>query len=74
METLNLGNPIFLTYMIAASIMIIKVASMSWLTVLHMIKVKGGYRSPEDIKKQRLSIPLKYLSQLWGLFSYNQDR
>jgi glutathione S-transferase len=55
METLNSGNPIFLTYMIAASIMIIKVASMSWLTVLRMMKVKGGYRSPEDIKKTALN-------------------
>ncbi len=51
MELLNLANPIFSTYVIAASIMIIKVASMSWLTVFRMMKVNGGFRSPEDIRK-----------------------
>jgi glutathione S-transferase len=51
MELLNLANPIFSTYVIAASIMIVKVASMSWLTVFRMMKVNGGFRSPEDIRK-----------------------
>lgn len=55
METLNLSNSIFSTYIIAASILIIKVAAMSWLTVLRMMKVKGGFRSPEDIKKTSLN-------------------
>lgn len=55
MEILNFKNPIFLTYAIAASIMIIKVAAMSWLTVFRMMKVKGGFRSPEDIRKTSLN-------------------
>ncbi len=55
MENLSLNNPIFSTYLIAASIMLLKVALMSWLTVFRMIKVKGGYRSPEDIKKTMLN-------------------
>ena len=28
---------------------------MSWLTVVRMMKVKGGFRSPEDIKKTPLN-------------------
>ena len=31
--------------------MILKAVSMSWLTVIRMIQVKGGFRSPEDFKK-----------------------
>ncbi len=51
MNTLSLTNPLFSTYVIAAAIMIIKVKAMSWLTVVRMTKVKGGFRSPEDAKK-----------------------
>ena len=28
---------------------------MSWLTVVRMMQVKGGFRSPEDIKKTPLN-------------------
>jgi glutathione S-transferase len=28
---------------------------MSWLTVVRMTEVKGGYRSPEDLRKTRLN-------------------
>ena len=45
----------FATYAIAASLMILKAASMSWLTVARMIGANGGYRSPEDIKKTPLN-------------------
>jgi glutathione S-transferase len=55
MDTLNLHNPLFATYLIAASIMIIKAASMSWLTVVRMMSVKAGFRSPEDLKKTPLN-------------------
>lgn len=48
-------DPLFATYAIAAAIMIIKAASMSWLTVARMMQVKGGFRSPEDIKKTPLN-------------------
>ena len=51
MNQLNLHDPLFATYVIAASLMILKAVSMSWLTVFRMIKVKGGFRSPEDLKK-----------------------
>ncbi|MGC4092642.1 MAG: MAPEG family protein [Polyangiaceae bacterium] len=51
MDKLTLHNPLFATYVIAATIMIIKVAGMSWLTVVRMVQVKGGYRAPEDVQK-----------------------
>ena len=51
METLGLSNPLFSTYAIAATIMILKAWSMSWLTVVRMIKANGGFRAPEDLQK-----------------------
>ena len=51
MNTLTLANPLFATYVIAATLMILKVAGMSWLTVARMLKVNGGFRSPEDLEK-----------------------
>lgn len=55
MDTLNFQNPLFATYATAAGLMVIKAVSMSWLTVLRMMQVKGGYRSPEDLKKTPLN-------------------
>ena len=55
MDKLSLQNPLFATYVVAATIMILKAASMSWLTVIRMVQVKGGYRSPEDLKKTALN-------------------
>ena len=55
MDKLGLQNPVFATYVIAATIMILKAVSMSWLTVVRMMQVKGGFRSPEDIKKTLLN-------------------
>ena len=55
MDRLSLQNPVFATYVIAATIMILKAVSMSWLTVVRMMQVKGGYRSPEDIRKTPLN-------------------
>jgi glutathione S-transferase len=55
METLSLGNPVFATYVVAATIMILKVVAMSWLTVVRMMQVKGGFRSPEDLRKTALN-------------------
>lgn len=45
------GDPVFATYVIAASIMILKAVAMSWLTVVRMMGVNGGFRSPEDVRK-----------------------
>ena len=51
MTALSLRDPIFATYAIAASLMILKAVAMSWLTVYRMIRAKGGYRSPEDLRQ-----------------------
>jgi glutathione S-transferase len=55
MEKLSLQNPVFATYVVAASIMILKAVAMSWLTVVRMMQEKGGYRSPEDLRKTPLN-------------------
>jgi glutathione S-transferase len=55
MDKLSFQNPLFDTYAIAASIMILKAVMMSWLTVARMMQVSGGFRSPEDIKKTILN-------------------
>jgi glutathione S-transferase len=58
METMNhftLENPVFRIYVIAASIMILKMAAQAWMTVIQMTRAKGGYRSPEDIKRSPLN-------------------
>jgi glutathione S-transferase len=55
MDKLSLQNPLFATYLVAASLMILKAASMSWLTVARMLQVNGGFRSPEDVKKTPLN-------------------
>ena len=55
MDKLSLQNPLFATYVVAATLMILKAVSMSWLTVVRMMTVKGGFRSPEDLKKTALN-------------------
>lgn len=51
MDKLDLHDPLLATYAIAAALMILKAVSMSWLTVVRMIQVNGGFRAPEDLKK-----------------------
>ncbi|WP_413289764.1 MAPEG family protein [Bdellovibrio sp. HCB337] len=55
MNQLSLQNPLFATYVIAASLMILKVVGMSWLTVYRMVRENAGFRAPEDIKKTPLN-------------------
>lgn len=52
---LTLDNPVFHTYLIAASIMILKLMLQPWMTVQRMMKVNAGFRSPEDMKKSPLN-------------------
>ena len=52
---LSLDNPVFHTYLLAASIMILKLMLQPWMTVVRMMKVGGGFRSPEDLKKTPLN-------------------
>nr|MBS0021089.1 MAPEG family protein [Gammaproteobacteria bacterium] len=60
---LSWENPVFLTYVFAVSIMLLKLALQPWMTVYRMMKVRGGFRSPEDAKKSPLN-PHPELSQL----------
>ncbi len=55
MVLLSLQNPVFATHVIAAALMILKAVGMSWLTVVRMMQVKGGYRSPEDLRRTPLN-------------------
>jgi glutathione S-transferase len=55
MDGLDLHDPLLAAYSIAASLMILKAVGMSWLTVYRMMKVNGGFRSPEDIRKTPLN-------------------
>ena len=55
MDKLSLQDPLFATYVIAATLMILKAVGMSWLTVVRMMQVKGGFRSPEDLRKTPLN-------------------
>jgi glutathione S-transferase len=55
MDRFTLQNPVFSAYVVAAMLIILKGVSMSWLTVIRMTQVKGGFRSPEDIRKTALN-------------------
>ena len=48
MDALSLSNPVFATYMVCASLLVLKMAAMSWLTVYRMLRINGGMRNPED--------------------------
>ena len=41
-------NPVFVTYVVAATLMIIKMMGQGWITVYRMMKVGGGFLNPED--------------------------
>lgn len=55
MERLSLGDPVFATYAIAASLMILYASAVSWLTVWRMMREKGGFRAPEDLRRTALN-------------------
>jgi glutathione S-transferase len=49
MDLLNLQNPVFVTYAIAA-VGVLKVMGQGWMTVYRMMKVNAGFASPEDLQ------------------------
>jgi glutathione S-transferase len=51
----EIQSSLFSTYAIAAALMILYAVSLSWLTVFRMMKEKGGYRAPEDLRKTLLN-------------------
>ena len=48
---MNLKDPVLQTYVIAASLMCLKMMLQAWMTIYRMIKVNGGFLHPEDIKE-----------------------
>ncbi len=55
MPLLSFDNPVFAAFAISAAIMVLKAVAMSWLTVVKMMQVKGGFRSPEDLRRTLLN-------------------
>lgn len=52
---LSFDNPVFHTYFLIACIMVLKLMLQPWMTVYRMMKVRAGFRSPEDAKKTMLN-------------------
>lgn len=50
MTLFSMENPVFVTYMIAAAIMILKIMGQGWMTVYRMLKSDSGLASPEDLQ------------------------
>ena len=50
MNALTMDNPVFVTYMIAASLMILKIMGQGWMTVYRMLASDAGLASPEDLR------------------------
>ena len=48
---LDLTNPVFETYVIAAALMVLKIMGQGWMTVYRMMKSNSGLASPEDVKQ-----------------------
>ena len=50
MNALSMENPVFITYIIAAGIMILKIMGQGWMTVYRMLHSDSGLASPEDLQ------------------------
>jgi glutathione S-transferase len=50
MTLLSAENPIFVSYMIAGSIMVLKLMGQGWMTVYRMLRVDAGWATPEDMR------------------------
>ncbi|MCK0169976.1 MAPEG family protein [Aliiroseovarius sp. S1123] len=48
---LDLTNPVFETYVIAAALMVLKIMGQGWMTVYRMMKSNSGLASPEDVQQ-----------------------
>jgi glutathione S-transferase len=49
MHPYNIQNPVFVVYMIAAAIMVLKLMGQGWMTVYRMITSDSGLLNPEDL-------------------------
>ena len=50
MNLLNLENPVFEVYVIAAALVVLKLMLQGWMTVYRMLKANSGWASPEDLR------------------------
>ncbi len=50
MGAFTLENPVFVTYIIAAALTVLKVMGQGWMTVYRMMKAGAGLASPEDLR------------------------
>lgn len=50
MNMLNIENPVFVGYTIAAALMILKLVGQGWVTVFRMIRSDAGLLNPEDLQ------------------------
>lgn len=50
MDLLNLENPVFEVYAIAAALMALKLMLQGWMTVYRMLKTNSGLVSSEDLQ------------------------
>lgn len=50
MTALTMENPVFVTYVIAASLMVLKIMGQGWMTVYRMLASDSGLVSPEDLQ------------------------
>lgn len=50
MNAFTIENPVFVTYVIATALTVLKVMGQGWMTVYRMMKVGGGYAAPEDLR------------------------
>ena len=55
MQQISLENPVFVTYVIASAIMVLKVMGQGWMTVYRMLKSDSGLASPEDLRQTLLN-------------------
>jgi glutathione S-transferase len=49
MTAYSMENPVFVAYMIAAAIMILKLMGQGWMTVYRMMTIEAGFLNPEDL-------------------------
>lgn len=50
MSQFTLSNPVFAAYVIAASLMVLKVMGQGWMSVWRMVRSNSGFASPEDLR------------------------
>ena len=50
MNLFTIENPVFVTYMITAALMVLKIMGQGWMTVYRMLKSDSGLASPEDLQ------------------------